>query len=186
MEFKTKRLILKEFREHSSSEKKILAKEIFNQIDDAALQNTRIIEFMHQQNLDMYELNFAEEFVNKESEESEVFAVYLASGNNFVGLIDVHEINNFNLSAEIGCWIGKDHRRKGYATEVFKEIIKHCFNDLRLNKLNVAVFSFDEPSNTFVRKMGFKERGVDRNAVFRFGSYYDINWYDLLRLEPNK
>ncbi|NCC70639.1 N-acetyltransferase, partial [bacterium] len=58
-------------------------------------------------------------------------------GNKYLGNIGVFDIDEENLSAEIGYWLSQDFARNGYVTEAVKLIEKDFFKRLAFNRLQI-------------------------------------------------
>lgn len=79
----------------------------------------------------------------------------------------------------VGYEIKKEFRRKGYATEAILLVLRYYFFALRYNKVCTSVYSFNDPSNKLLEKMGFDKEGTQKEMVFLNGQYFDINLYGL-------
>lgn len=84
---------------------------------------------------------------------------------------------------ELGYWVGKPYWGKGYGTEAAKALVKYGFEDLQLNKIYAQAFTTNPGSWRIMEKIGLKYEGTLRQHVSRFGEYYDLAQYGLLREE---
>lgn len=57
------------------------------------------------------------------------------------------------------------------------------FNQLRCQKFNVSVYSYNEPSNRLCEKIGLVVEGRRRNTVYTDGTFYDEILYGLTKNE---
>ncbi|MCR4902614.1 MAG: GNAT family N-acetyltransferase [Butyrivibrio sp.] len=57
---------------------------------------------------------------------------------------------------EIGYWVGMPYWNRGYATEAVCEILRHGFEDLKLQKIFCAYFDGNNSSKRVQEKCGFK------------------------------
>ena len=62
-------------------------------------------------------------------------------------------------------------------------IINFAFNDLNLNRLSATVLATNERSLNIFKKLGFKEEGRLRKAVYQNGDYTDLIVLGLLKEE---
>lgn len=183
MEFKileTKDLILKPFQTLNKDEKERLVKEIVeNANEEDILNNTRIIELLKKEKIKTYNAEFATKFVNNKNEDSIEIAIYNKE-DEFVGMTGISDIDEYNKNCSMGYWISKNQRRKGYITQAAKKVIEFAFKELKLHKINVSAFSYNEGSNKVLEKQGFRLVGTKKENVYRYNKYYDENIYELL------
>ena len=91
----------------------------------------------------------------------EDYAIVEKGGNNKpVGCISLMTEENPERSraegeGEIGYWVGMPYWNRGYATEAVKEILRHGFDDLGLNKIYCAYFDGNNRSKKVQEKCGF-------------------------------
>ena len=64
-------------------------------------------------------------------------------------------------AAELGYWVGVPFWGRGIATEAAREVIRHGFEDVGLDKLYCAYFSGNELSKRVQDKCGFRPHHVD-------------------------
>jgi RimJ/RimL family protein N-acetyltransferase len=105
-------------------------------------------------------------------------------GNKAIGSIGLHGISPKDHFATFGIAIGeKDYWSKGYGTEAARLIIKYGFEQLNLHRISSTAYAFNERSLRLHKKVGFKEEGRQREAVFKNGKYQDVVVFGLLREE---
>jgi RimJ/RimL family protein N-acetyltransferase len=79
-----------------------------------------------------------------------------------------------NRVGHLGIMIGeKDYHSKGYGTEALKLLVNHAFNELNLNRMELNVYSFNPRAQKCYQKVGFKEEGRRRQAIYSLGKYHD-------------
>lgn len=100
-------------------------------------------------------------------------------------LIGVASINIASVfdRGELGYWVGQDYWGKGYGTEAAKCLLEIGFNNLKLNRIFAAAFTNNPGSWRIMEKIGLKYEATLRQHVKRFGRYYDLVYYSLLREE---
>ena len=103
-----------------------------------------------------------------------------------IGTIGLHGINSKDHNATFGIALGdKQYWSKGYGTEAAGLIIRYGFEQLNLHRISSSAWSFNERSIKMHRKVGFKEEGRRREAVYKNGVYHDEVLFGLLRQEWN-
>ncbi len=94
--------------------------------------------------------------------------------NVILGLASLTNIDNINRSCTAHFMIGEAvNRGKGLGTFAIKEILKHAFMNLNLNRVELSLLS----TNTVIylyKKIGFTVEGTKRKAAFKNGSYVDV------------
>jgi RimJ/RimL family protein N-acetyltransferase len=110
-------------------------------------------------------------------EEATVFiykAVEISSGE-VVGHISLGNISKKNRAARISrVWIGRDHRGKGFCQDMIREVSRIGFEVLKLHRISLGVFSFNEAAIHCYKKSGFTVEGVSRDSV-----RYKDEWWSM-------
>lgn len=107
------------------------------------------------------------------SKASVVFAIDTAEGIH-IGSIGLHHIDDLNHTGEYGIIIG-DKRcwGRGYGRAASELILNYGFERLKLNRIWLSVYEFNERGKRLYRKLGFRKEGVQRQYVRRNGRYHD-------------
>ncbi len=101
-----------------------------------------------------------------------------------IGNTAIDSIDFINSHADLTIMIGnKDFWGKGYAKEALRELIKHCFNKLNLNKITAGTTSDNVNMQKILQKLNMTQEATIREAVRRDGEYFDIYRYGLLKKE---
>ena len=105
-------------------------------------------------------------------------------GNTPIGTIGLHGISPKDHGALFGIAIGeKDYWSKGYGTEATWLLLDYGFRQLNLHRIWSAAFVFNERSIKLHKRVGFREEGRQREAMFKNGDFHDIVEFGLLRDE---
>ncbi|MBQ6843030.1 MAG: GNAT family N-acetyltransferase [Agathobacter sp.] len=127
--------------------------------------------------------DFAEEQASKGNDNTSPFLIIEDKNKNQVGMaspsIEDSRVGVFTS----GIFINPEFQRKGYAKEAMFMIMKFYFNQLRCQKFNASVYSYNEPSNRLCEKIGLVVEGRRRNTVFTDGKFYDEILYGLTKDE---
>lgn len=102
---------------------------------------------------------------------------------NVVGLIRCDEWDKINRSIRVGIDISPRYRRKGYATEAYRLLIPYLFNHLSIHRVWLLVIDFNTSARSLYTKLGFREEGVQRKAIYRKGQFCDYIMMSLLKEE---
>jgi len=101
-----------------------------------------------------------------------------------IGNCGLHKICPKDHNATFGIVIGeKDYWNKGHGTEATRLLIDYGFQQLNLHRISSAAFAFNERSIKLHKKVGFREEGRLRQAMFKNGQYHDELQFGILREE---
>ncbi len=86
------------------------------------------------------------------------FIIFDSELGQDIGSVYLRDIDYQKKEAEFGIFIGENSARgKGYGTEATKQIIRHGFDKLNLNKIFLRVFSENIGAINSYKKSGFLE-----------------------------
>jgi RimJ/RimL family protein N-acetyltransferase len=101
-------------------------------------------------------------------------AVHERSTDRLVGTCAFSQLDADNGSALYHITIGeKDAWGRGYGTEATELMLEHAFETLRLHRVALSVFEFNERAIRSYRRCGFFVEGRAREAIFRDGRWWD-------------
>ena len=104
-----------------------------------------------------------------------------------VGNCGFHNIDWRTRSADVGIFIGeKACWNQGYGTEVMRQLLRHGFNTLNLNRIALEVYETNPRAIRVYEKAGFVHEGRKRQAMYKDGSYLDVLLMSVLRSEWNE
>jgi len=104
-----------------------------------------------------------------------------------VGFLGLHYIDHKDRHASAGIIIGeKDYWSRGYGAEAAGLLLRYGFEELNLHRIYAGIWSFNARSLGLCLKMGFREEGRRREAVFKNGVYCDEVMFGLLRSDWEK
>lgn len=116
------------------------------------------------------------------SDEGCPLAICLQDSELLIGAIEIM-IDRPHNKGSLGYWLGKEYWNKGYCTEAAREIIKYGFAKLELHKIYATHLANNPASGKVMEKLGMKQEGVLRQHVQKWGKYYDLIYYGILRNE---
>ena len=102
------------------------------------------------------------------------FAIHLKGEERPIGVVSLMNISEANDSAELSVIVGHpEDRHHGYGAEAIDTILRYGFEELRLNRVGLSVFEFNEDAISTYEKLGFREEGRLRQALKRDGAFHD-------------
>lgn len=140
-----------------------------------------------------YDYDMAEQWIQSIHERPDdapqfTYAIIRREDNQLMGACGF-SLTEQHLKAEIGYWIGRPYRGKGYATEATKSLIRFCFDDLNLNRVQASYFTDNPTSKRVMEKSGMRYEGTLRQAIIReipsvdYRECHDLGYCAILRSE---
>lgn len=101
-------------------------------------------------------------------------ALHLRETDRLIGTCAFSQLDGDNGSALFHITIGeRDCWGRGYGTEATALMLDHAFGTLRLHRVGLAVFAFNDRAIRSYRKVGFVVEGRSREAIWRDGRFSD-------------
>lgn len=102
------------------------------------------------------------------------FVICLVNSNEVIGDLAVLNIDLENKKAGFRISLhNKNFINKGYGTEATKLALKFTFEQLKLNRLELEVFSHNIRGIKAYKKVGFKKEGVLRQSLYMNNTFSD-------------
>ncbi|RAP76005.1 GNAT family N-acetyltransferase [Paenibacillus montanisoli] len=102
------------------------------------------------------------------------------------GSICTNGCNPRSGTFKYGVAVFREHWRKGFASEAVRIILRYYFEELRYNKANAHVYSFNEGSAALQERLGFKQEGHLRDMIFTKGRHYDELVYGMTKSDYDR
>jgi ribosomal-protein-alanine N-acetyltransferase len=114
-----------------------------------------------------------------------VWSIADKNKNTFFGTIRMQVINQFNpFRGSISYWLDDKFWGQGYMSEALNAVVKFAFmSDLKLDSLEIKVFSPNTTSQNVAQKCGFVLDGIIRRSAIKDGDFVDTHIYTLLKSE---
>ncbi|HTY44340.1 MAG TPA: GNAT family protein [Patescibacteria group bacterium] len=182
MELKTKRLILREWKD---GDQKQLTEGINN------LNITKwllVVPYPYtKKDADWY-INHCIEKYKKDEKEDYAFAIELKEEKKIIGGFSLDKVDKSQGKASVGYWIAEPYWNKGYASEAFDAVLKFAFDKLKLRRIEAGVFVGNPSSGKLLEKFGAKMEGTRRKSCVckADGKIKDEFFYGLLKEEWRK
>ncbi len=112
------------------------------------------------------------------------FVICLLADDQPIGTIGLFRIDHVNGSAGIGIAIGvKSLWGKGLGTDAMFALLDFGFGQLRLERMWLEVYDYNERARRSYEKCGFVLEGTERHAVYKQGRHHDVHLMSILRDE---
>ncbi len=100
-----------------------------------------------------------------------------------IGTVSINIEGEGDDMGRIGIYLVREYRGKGFGSEAIKLILFYSFELLGLRKIVSEVLEYNMASIRMHEKVGFVKTGVKRKEIYRFGKYWDVMCYEMLREE---
>ena len=99
---------------------------------------------------------------------AEAYAVCLKSNNKAIGAIELRLNGHTDMTerddeCELGYWIGKPFWGQGLIPEAARELLRHAFEDINMNKVWCGYYDGNIKSKRAQEKIGFKYQWTTKN-----------------------
>jgi len=101
-----------------------------------------------------------------------------------LGGVGLHHLEPGGTSAEVGYWIGREHRGQGYAREAVARIVRTGFRDLGLHRVEARIFVSNVRSRRVAKRAGFHYEGRLRDEVWKQGRWRSVLLFSRLASDP--
>ncbi|MBC5637317.1 GNAT family N-acetyltransferase [Ornithinibacillus sp. BX22] len=102
------------------------------------------------------------------------FAICLVEADGIIGDLTILDIDKMNRKAGFRIALhDKKYFNKGYGTEAVELALAFTFKELKLNRLQLEVYSHNKRGIKAYEKVGFKVEGVLRDSLFYNEAYSD-------------
>jgi len=110
--------------------------------------------------------------------------VEIDDDDRVLGIVSLTDINLINQSAEFHIMIGdKENRGKGIGYFATTEILKHAFNNMNLNRIELEVIKNNSCALKLYEKVGFKQEGIKRKSIYKNSEFKDMIIMAILKEE---
>jgi RimJ/RimL family protein N-acetyltransferase len=101
----------------------------------------------------------------------------------FCGLVEMRDINYEHSQGELSFWLAVEAWGRGYMSEVVQAMVEYGFEGLGLNRLYAYHMLRNPASGCVLEKNGFKQEGLLRQRVRKWGQFEDVAMWAILRQE---
>lgn len=117
------------------------------------------------------------------STSSERWLVFNSCERCPIGLVRLDAIDHCNKSICIGLDIHKDFRGTGLARPVYRKLFEEWFVVRGFNRVWLMVAGYNARARHIYTSLGFKEEGIQREALLKNGVFHDYIIMSILKRE---
>lgn len=107
--------------------------------------------------------------------------IELKENQEIIGIINLHNVDEANQSAETSYILAPKYWNKGLMTESLSRILQYAFKELKINRVQADVFQGNVASERVLVKCGMQKEGLARERYYKEGKYIDTVQYGILR-----
>ncbi len=111
---------------------------------------------------------------------SKTYAIHLEGNPTLIGVIGINFNQTKTWAAEIGYWLGKNYRNKGYMTESLRKVIDICFKEYKLVRVCACHDPINPASGKVMLKAEMEFEGTFKSYVVKDGVYRDSVYYSVV------
>jgi RimJ/RimL family protein N-acetyltransferase len=135
-----------------------------------------------------YPAGEAERYVARQQDErktghSFTFTIEQQTEGLFCGLVEVRDIDREHSQGELSFWLTVEDWGRGYMSDVVQEVVRYAFDGAGLNRLYAYHMTRNPASGRILEKNGFKQEGLLRQRVRKWGHFEDVALWAILRQE---
>jgi RimJ/RimL family protein N-acetyltransferase len=111
------------------------------------------------------------------------WGITLLGDDQLIGMCGTYQWERSDRHIDIGYHIQPAHWGKGYATEAARAIIRWCFDNLDVHRIQADCTDGNIASERVLLKCGFTVEGIWRERCWEHGRFVSIKQFGLLRSE---
>jgi len=109
------------------------------------------------------------------------FGITIKADGQLIGAAGLGDIDTEHCLAEMGFWIGVEWWGKGFATEAAQAVLRHGFEELKLNRICAHHMVRNPASGRVLEKIGMRREGVQRQRLRKWGVFEDFAMMAILQ-----
>lgn len=125
--------------------------------------------------------------IAKQTREEIYLMIVEKSNNRAIGFIRLNFIDTVSRNMWLRIVVGDAKARgKNYAEDALRGVLEWLFSEQNVHRVTLETYETNTRAIKFFEKLGFKQEGLMREAVYVEGEYYNIVAFGLLRQEFEK
>lgn len=101
--------------------------------------------------------------------------------SRFCGLVEIRAIEREHSQAEMSFWTVVEVQGQGYMSEAVRAVLRYGFEDLDINRFYAYHMVRNPASGRVLEKNGFRQEGMLRQRVRKWGVFEDVALWAILR-----
>ena len=120
----------------------------------------------------------------RESPNSVVFHLRTLEDDRLIGFVAIDTIEWNNQVGLLAIGIGEpNYRGRGYGADALRLILRYAFDELNLHRVGLDVIANNAQAIQAYERVGFRQEGIQRDAVLRDGQRHGLMVMGILRHE---
>ncbi|MGC5324317.1 GNAT family N-acetyltransferase [Brevibacillus sp. SYSU BS000544] len=100
--------------------------------------------------------------------------------DEMVGEVGFTFINGKDRSGSLTFWVAEEYLRRGIASKSCRAMIHYGFEQLGLNRVEIAIAKDNKRAIALAKSLGFEKEGILREAECRYEKYVDVIMFSML------
>ena len=113
----------------------------------------------------------------------ELLEWYLFASGVLCGGVRLKNIETQNRKVSVGYFLAADHQGRGIATRSVRAVLRYCFGELNMNRVELTCATDNGPSVRLAERLGFMREGLLRQAEWLGEGFVDHYVFGLLQAE---
>lgn len=115
-----------------------------------------------------------EQAAHGEADDRVQLAIEALDSSTVVGACSTNDTSRRCGRFSYGVAIGREHQRRGYASDAVKVLLRFMFEERRYHKAEAGVYAYNDASLALQERLGFQREGQLRDHEFLAGAYQDL------------
>ncbi len=102
------------------------------------------------------------------------WGIILCTSTLLIGEVVLNNIDTTNHSASVRIALLTPYTNQGYGREALELVMAYAFDSLRLHRLELSVYAFNQRAIHVYECLGFRQEGRRREVLYVDGVYHDV------------
>jgi len=150
------------------------AEDLYNAIEHDRTELSKWMPWVHLTNSVDDEIKFIN-YARMRIAEYKLLELTILVNNHAKGMVDIHNIDSINRTAEFGYWLSSDVQGNGIITESVKKMASFAFNTLETHKLILQADASNFKSIAIAKALGFQHEATLKQQIVCNKSFRDLS-----------
>lgn len=111
----------------------------------------------------------------------EVHLACVSDDDEYLGTVSLKHIDHKNKNAEYAICFRRCAHGSGAASYATEQILQIAFEDQKLEKVYLYLYSVNTRAERFYQKLNFRFEGRQRKQAIHKGEFVDVIWYGIIK-----